>query len=194
MLGPHFFRTLVNPLRGRRPLLTKNACIIMIIKDLTFFRCQGSISGLFQEAPMKRYFAVAIAFVFLLFSIAPMASAGSRYSHGYRDYSYKHHRPYYHHSYRYPHHADRFFTHLGIGLLAGAVVGSIFYEPPRQQTLVYTVPPPTIIYRDERVVSSRPIPPPATTTRSRTAAGANNRTNGQRQIRSGTGLGCYRSS
>lgn len=98
---------------------------------------------------------IASLLVLICVALAPTASsvAGSRYySHsysnhyygGYRShyYPYSHHRRYYHHS------DDHFLSYLGVGLLAGAVVGSVLYQPPVQRTVVYSTPPPVIVHRN----------------------------------------------
>lgn len=107
-------------------------------------------------------------FLVLMFTaLAPTTSAfaGSRYysSHyygGYRSHYYPggyggHYYPYRHgHSY----HSDDSLAFLGVGLLTGAVVGSMLYRPPVERTVVYaTPPPPTIIYRSPVTVTPQPV-------------------------------------
>ena len=105
---------------------------------------------------MKKPVSIVLVLSFCVLSTVPLASAGSRYhNNGYGNYYRGHHAPYnyhhYGHSYR-----DSFLPLLGIGLLTGAVVGSMIYEPPRQQTVVYNTPPPVII-QSEPIVINRPL-------------------------------------
>jgi hypothetical protein len=108
---------------------------------------------------MKKPICVVLALSLYLLSTAPAVMAGPRY-HDYGGYR-NHHSHHYHHysrSYR----GDRYWPLLGVGLLAGAVVGSMVYDPPRQ-TVVYTTPPPVIV-QSEPVVVNRPlasVAPPA---------------------------------
>lgn len=97
----------------------------------------------------------------LMFAVlVPAASsfAGSRYysNHyygGYRSHYYPYHHRHSHHSY----HSDDSLAYLGIGLLTGAVVGSILYQPPVQRTVVYSAPPPpVIIHRSPVIVTPQP--------------------------------------
>lgn len=113
---------------------------------------------------MKKPVSIALILAFCMLSTVPLASAGSRhYNSGYGNYYRGHHSPYNYSHYRHSRHADSFLPLLGIGLLTGAVVGSMIYEPPRQQTVVYNTPPPVII-RSEPIVINRPMasvaPPP----------------------------------
>jgi hypothetical protein len=86
----------------------------------------------------------------LLFSISTVTPSIAGYrSHGFgygsQHYarSFTHHRPYYHgHSY----YSDYIWTNLGIGLLTGAVIGSVLYQPPRQRAIIYNSPPQVIVY------------------------------------------------
>ena len=57
--------------------------------------------------------------------------------------SYIHHRSYYRNYY---YDSDGDWTRMGIGLLTGVAVGSILYQPPRQQTIVYNNFPPDWLY------------------------------------------------
>ncbi len=101
---------------------------------------------------MKRF--VSVLLILILAVLVPAASslAGSRYHSkhyygGYRSHYYPH---YYGHSHR---HSDDFLAYLGVGLLAGVVAGSIFYQPPITRTVVHSAPPPpVIVYRSPVVV------------------------------------------
>jgi hypothetical protein len=99
-----------------------------------------------------------------MLSTATLAMANSRYySHGQGDYYRGHHAPYNYHHYRYSHHADGYWPFLGIGLLTGAVLGSVMYQPPGQQTIIYNPPPPVIVHSEPMVVNrsvASVIPPP----------------------------------
>lgn len=106
---------------------------------------------------MKKLSASVLVLSFLLFSPATFALAGPRYyGHEYGNYYRGHHQSYRYHHYPRSYHGDVFLTHLGFGLLAGAVVGSILFEPPRQRTVVYAAPPPPMVRYETAVV--RPIP------------------------------------
>ena len=96
---------------------------------------------------MKRL--VSVLLILMLAVLLPASSlAGSRY------YSSKHYhggyRSHYHpHIYGHSHYrSDRSLAYLGVGLLAGAVVGSVLYRPPVERRVVYAVPPPVIVYRN----------------------------------------------
>ncbi len=98
---------------------------------------------------MKKSLSIVLVLSFCLLSTATYSGAGSRYySHHYSNYhpSYSHHRPY--------HHSHNLLPLLGVGLVAGAIAGSVMYAPPRQQTIVYRTPPPVIIHSDPVVTSS----------------------------------------
>ncbi|MBU1565614.1 MAG: SH3 domain-containing protein [Proteobacteria bacterium] len=93
---------------------------------------------------MKKPVSILLVLSLCMLSTATLAAARSRndghgnYYSGYQhSYSY---RPY-HHSY----HAGSYLPLVGVGLLAGAVVGSMIYEPPRHQTIIYSTPPPLIV-------------------------------------------------
>lgn len=98
---------------------------------------------------MKKTLSLLLTFSLLLVSTATLALAGSR--HSYYGYSGHHYRPYY---YGHRHHSDHFLGYLGVGLLTGAVVGTILSNPPRER-VVYTTPPPVIL-RSEPIIVSRP--------------------------------------
>jgi len=91
---------------------------------------------------------LAILLTLLLFSISSITTsiAGPRHhSSSYR--SNYHPRPYTHYRHRYPIHrshyynSNNFWAPLGVGLLTGAIVGSILVQPPRQRIIVYNTPP-----------------------------------------------------
>ncbi len=106
---------------------------------------------------MKKPVSIALVLFFCMLSTVPLASAGSRhYNSGYGNYYRGHHAPYNHYRYGHSYHSDSFLPLLGIGLLTGAVVGSMIYEPPRHQTVVYNTPPPVII-QSEPIVVTRPM-------------------------------------
>jgi len=100
---------------------------------------------------------LAILLTLLLFSISSIATsiAGTRYhSSAYR--SNYHPRSYTHSRHHYPIHRRHYYNSydfwapLGVGLLTGAVVGSILTQPPRQRTYVYNTPP--VYVRAEPVI------------------------------------------
>lgn len=92
--------------------------------------------------------SLAILLTLFLFSISSITTsvAGPRYhSSTYRsDY---HPRSYTHYSHRYPIHrshyynSNNFWAPLGLGVLTGAIVGSILVQHPRKRTIVYNTPP-----------------------------------------------------
>jgi uncharacterized protein YgiM (DUF1202 family) len=104
---------------------------------------------------MKKPVSILLVLSLCLLSTTTLAVAGSRYyGHDYGNYYRGHHYSYRHHHYRPSYHGDHFLPLLGVGLLAGAVVGSMIYEPPRQQTVIYRTPPPVIIQSEPVVVNS----------------------------------------
>ncbi len=106
---------------------------------------------------MKKTLSLVLALSLLLVSTATLAVAGSRYphygysGHHYRPYGGHHYRPYY---YGHRHHSNHALGYLGVGLLTGAVVGTILANPPRER-VVYTTPPPVIV-QSEPIIVSRP--------------------------------------
>lgn len=115
---------------------------------------------------MKRLISAFLVLIFVALAPVPASFAGSRYhSHSYSNHYYGGYRSDYYPYHRYSHHSDRFLTHLGVGLLAGAVVGSILYQPPPPRTVVYSTPPPVIIQSNPIVVRQQPayFPPPRDT-------------------------------
>ncbi len=106
---------------------------------------------------MKKSLSVVLILSFCMLSTVTLAHANSRYyTNGYGNYNRGHHAPYNYHHYRHSYHADNFLPLLGIGLLTGAVVGSMIYQPPRQPIVVYNTPPPVII-QSEPIVINRPM-------------------------------------
>lgn len=100
---------------------------------------------------------LAILLTLLLFSISSITTsiAGPRHhSSSYRN-NY-HPRSYSHYRHRYPiyrshyYNSNNFWAPLGVGLLTGAIVGSILVQPPRQRTIVYNTPP--VYVRAEPVI------------------------------------------
>ena len=95
----------------------------------------------------------------LMFAVlvpATSSLAGSRYysNHYYGDYR-SHYYPYHH---RHSYHSGDSLAFLGIGLLTGAVVGSMLYQPPPvERTVVYAPPPPPIVvHRSPVIVTPQP--------------------------------------
>ena len=95
---------------------------------------------------------LAILLTLLLFLISSIATSianpryhSSAYRSNFHPRSYTHYRNDYRH--HYPIHRGRYYNSydfwapLGVGLLTGAVVGSILTQPPRQHTYVYNTPP-----------------------------------------------------
>ena len=106
---------------------------------------------------MKKPVSILLILSVCMFSMATLVSADSRYyDHDYGNYYRDHHAPYNYHHNRSSYRGDSFLPLLGIGLLTGAVVGSMLYEPPRHQTVVYSTPPPVII-QSEPMVVNRPV-------------------------------------
>lgn len=103
---------------------------------------------------MKKTVPMVLALSLCMLSTATLASADSRYyGRGGYGYPYRgHHAPYNYH-YSHSRHGDSFLPLLGIGLLTGAVVGSMIYEQPRQPTVVYSTPPPVIIQSEQRFIN-----------------------------------------
>lgn len=108
--------------------------------------------------------------LFLISTIATSIAAPRHYSTSYRGNfhprSYLNHRYYYpnhriHRGYRgYYYNSHDFWAPLGVGLLTGAVVGSILSQPPRQRTVVYNRPP-VYVQTDPIIVQQRYIRSPA---------------------------------
>lgn len=95
---------------------------------------------------MRRSLSVIIILVFLFVTTVTASLANSRhYSTG--------HGSHHHYSYRgHSHHSDHIWAGLGIGLLTGAVIGSVLYQIPEEQTIIYKTAPPHIIYVDPATV------------------------------------------
>ena len=106
---------------------------------------------------MKTPVSIVLALSFCMFTTVPLASADTRYyDNRYGNYYRGNHAPYNYHHYSHSYHGDSFFPLLGLGLLTGAVVGSIMYDSPRQPTVVYSTPPPVII-QAEPIIVNRPM-------------------------------------
>ncbi len=109
---------------------------------------------------MKSALSLFLALSVTVLFCTPTAMAGGRYSRHY-DYGY---RPYvhdHHYSYSHRYHNDAWLPLLGVGLLTGAVVGSMVATPPRT---VYYTPPRTVYYPAPAVtVYTPPASPPAAT-------------------------------
>lgn len=82
---------------------------------------------------MKKCIIVLTAVIFLVFTTATISLAG-----GYRHYPRFHG----HHSYHVSH-GDHFWWGLGFGVLTGALVSGIFYQPPPPP--VYYAPAPAVV-------------------------------------------------
>jgi uncharacterized protein YgiM (DUF1202 family) len=96
---------------------------------------------------MKKSVSVMLTLTLFLISSVASSFAGARhYSSGYRNNfhskSSNYHRPYYRGHYN---NSNSDWTYRGIGLLTGAAVGSIVYQPHRQRRIVYNNSPPVII-------------------------------------------------
>lgn len=89
---------------------------------------------------MKKTLACFLFIALFLFTTVTASVARSRH------YGSSHHYGSHHSSYRsfssryHNHSSDHFWVQLGAGLLTGAILGSIFYHPPRQKTVIYTRP------------------------------------------------------
>lgn len=102
---------------------------------------------------MKKTVSMVLALSLCMLSTATLACADSRYYGNDYGNNYRGQRGPYNYHYSHSRHADSFLPLLGIGLLTGAVVGSMIYDQPRQQTVVYAAPPPVIIQSEPRVVN-----------------------------------------
>lgn len=94
---------------------------------------------------MKKGLFLSLLTLIVITMTTATCFAGGRYYSGPR-----YHHPHYSHGPRIHHHSyhyDRIWAGLGIGLLTGAVIGTIVSSPPppRQPTVVYTSPPPVIV-------------------------------------------------
>lgn len=101
---------------------------------------------------MKRLISLLAILLFAVLVPAAEGIAGSRY------YSSHYHGG--HRSHYYPHHhrhssSSDFLAPLGVGLLTGAVVGSLLYQPPVERTVVYSAPP-SAIHSSPVVVGAQP--------------------------------------
>jgi hypothetical protein len=98
---------------------------------------------------MKRFISLMLAAIFAFLAPAT-AFAWERYS----SYYHSGHHGYYPHYYGHSH--DDFLAPLGVGLLTGAVIGSILFQPPVERTVVYAAPP-VIATPPPVIVQSRPM-------------------------------------
>lgn len=105
---------------------------------------------------MKRMTSFFLVLMFTVLVPATSSLAGSRY---YSSHYYGGHRGHYypyHHSHSY--HSDDSLAYLGVGLLTGAVIGSLLYQPPVERTVVYAAPPPpTIVQRTPVIITPQPV-------------------------------------
>lgn len=109
---------------------------------------------------MKRMIVFILVGLFAVLLPATFSLAGPRYHPGgyggyyggYRGHYYPYrYRSYHYRPYHYSHsHDDLAF--LGVGLLTGAVIGSMLYQPPPQRQVVYSTPPPVIVQRSPVMV------------------------------------------
>lgn len=114
---------------------------------------------------MKKQFSIVLAFSLFLFSTVTVSFA--RNGHGYRSYNshrgysthyrvgYSHYRGHSRHHYS---HSNHYWPYLGIGILTGALIGSMFYERPRPRTVYYTSPPPIIVQPQPVIIQQPPHP------------------------------------
>lgn len=113
---------------------------------------------------MQRIFTVILILSLFLFSTATITFAGSR--HGYRNYTHHSGGGYSH--YRYPtshhrsSHSNHFWGYLGIGVLTGALIGSVLYHPPAPRTVYYSSTSQIIVHPEPVTVRqySGPRTPP----------------------------------
>ncbi len=111
-----------------------------------------------------------ILILFLCSSAATSIAGGRYYSSGYRNsYNSGSHVQYRHHYKNYGGHggnyyrSGEFWPPLGVGFLAGAVVGVIAHQPERQRTIVYNNAPPVIMQTEPIIIGRQyiqPSPPP----------------------------------
>jgi len=113
---------------------------------------------------MKKIISTLLLAAFFVLSTTTVTFARYGY-HGYKNHHYRGRI----HSYNYSRHHNRnyysndLWASWGVGLLTGIVINSIFYQPPRQQTIVYTSQPrmivqsqPVIVRQQIRAVTSSP--------------------------------------
>ena len=96
---------------------------------------------------MRKTLSILLTLLLFFTFLIATSIAGTRYhSSAYRSHfhprsytqHYRNHYPIYRGHY---YNSYDFWAPLGVGLLTGAVVGSILTRPPRQQTYVYNTPP-----------------------------------------------------
>lgn len=130
---------------------------------------------------MKKPVVTLIIIGFML-ATTSLAEAGRyrHYHHGHH-YGHRYHGYHGHHS-RHRHHND-YWVALGVGVVTGALITTLFYSP-RTQTTVYSTPASTIVYpapvvvQERRIVASTPI----------IASGKVTVSVGELNVRSGPGL------
>ncbi len=107
---------------------------------------------------MFKNLTILSAIVFFLISTGLPCFAGSRhYNSGYRNHRYYgHHVNRYYNHHNYSHNSSYIWAGLGLGLLTGVVVGTVFREPVHKQTVVYTTPTP--VYAEPVYVREEFIP------------------------------------
>lgn len=106
---------------------------------------------------MKKMISLLLVSFLAVLLPATASLAGSRYYSRHYYGGYRGHYYYPHQHYRHYHHSDHFLTYLGVGLVTGAVVGSLLYQPPVQRTVIYSSPPPVIVQSSPVVVNQQPV-------------------------------------
>ncbi len=108
---------------------------------------------------MKKIFFVFLVISLFLFSTTAVSLAGHR--HGYRS-NYNHYRSGFSHYRSYPRHhsshSNHFWPYLGVGLVTGAVIGSLFAQPPRPQTIYYSSTPRVVVQSEPIIIKQQPRP------------------------------------
>jgi uncharacterized protein YgiM (DUF1202 family) len=113
---------------------------------------------------------LCILILFLCSSATTAIAGGRYYSSGYRSSYHSGSHVQYRHNYNnyggnrgHYYRSNEFWAPLGVGFLAGAVVGAIAQQPERQRTIVYNNAPPVIMQTDPIIVRQQyiqPSPPP----------------------------------
>ena len=110
---------------------------------------------------MKKLVSIFLLMTFFIISAGSEALAGGRY-HGYKNHHYRgggHHYKYSHHRGHY-YNSNRYWTSWGVGLLTGAVISTVLYQPPRPRTVVYTSQPQVIVRSEPIVIrQNQPVAP-----------------------------------
>lgn len=108
---------------------------------------------------MKRMASFFLVLMFTILLPATSSLAGSRYYSGHYYGGYRgHYYPYYPYHHGHSYHSHDSLAYLGVGLLTGAVIGSLLYQPPVERTVVYAAPPPpTIIQRSPVIITPQPV-------------------------------------